>query len=73
MLGENAGEGGAGFLGAVFVVGGDEDDVFSFAGTFTAFVGDLSEGRNDGDEEKEDVFHGDCYVGNNDFLAIGVK
>jgi len=43
MFGKDAGEGGAGFLGPVFVIGGNKDDVLSLAGTGSALVGDLRE------------------------------
>ena len=38
VFGQDPGEGGAGFLGAVFVVAGEEDDVLACAGAGVAFV-----------------------------------
>ena len=40
VLGEDTGKSGAGFLGAILVVRGDEDDVLSFAGAGRSFVND---------------------------------
>ena len=61
VLGKDAGEGGAGFLGAVFVVAGEEDDVLAEAGACGAFVNDGSRvdlsDCEDGGEEWGDLFH----------------
>ena len=46
IFSEDTGKGGAGFLGAVFVIGGNKDDVLSFTGTGSALIGDLRESRN---------------------------
>ena len=69
MLGENAGEGGTGFLGAVFVVRGDKDDVFSFPGSFATFVGDLTENWNNCNEKEQEELHKIGYVAEEGFLA----
>jgi len=60
VFGQDAGEGGAGFFGAVFVVGGDEDEVFSFAGAGFAFVGDLGRDGQEGEEKEQDYWHS-CF------------
>ena len=52
-FGEDAGEGGKRFLGAVFVVAGDEDDVFADAGAGAALVDDLGLNSFQGEEESE--------------------
>jgi hypothetical protein len=58
VLGKDAGEGGTGFLGAIFMIRGDEDEVFAFAGAFTTEVSDLPERRENQGEKEEKVFHG---------------
>lgn len=46
IFSEDTGKGGAGFLGAVFVIGGNKDDVLSFSRARRSFIRDLSKGRN---------------------------
>jgi len=46
IFSEDASKGGAGFLGAVFVIRGNEDDVLSFSRARRAFIRDLSKSRN---------------------------
>ena len=63
VLGENAGEGRAGFLGPVFVVAGQEDDVLALAKAGIAFVDDGGAGveagqAEKGAEEDQGGFHG---------------
>jgi len=61
VLGEDAGEGRAGFLGAVFVVAGEEDDVLACAGALGAFVDErlgLERGQRERSaEDGEERFH----------------
>ena len=49
VLGEDASKSGAGFLGAVFVIGSDENDVLTFAWSGFSFVGYLSGKWSDGE------------------------
>lgn len=44
MFCKNAGEGGTGFLGAIFVIGSDKDNMLAFTGAGSAFVSELREG-----------------------------
>lgn len=46
IFSEDSSKGGAGFLGAVFVIRGNEDDVLSFSRAGRALIRDLSKGRN---------------------------
>ena len=67
VLGEDAGEGGTGFLGAVFVVAGEEDDVLAYAGAGLALIDDGGgmDGRGGeyGGDEQAKGFHFDFGVG----------
>ena len=57
MLGEDLGDERAGLFGTVFVVVGDEDDVFAFAGAFGAFINKRRGGEEaDGGHECEEWF-----------------
>ena len=46
IFSEDSSKGGAGFLGAVFVIRGNEDDVLSFSRAGRSLIRDLSKGRN---------------------------
>ena len=63
-LGQDARDGRAGFLAAIFVVAGDEDDAFALAGPFGTLINQRT-GHGEGGQLQEES---ECDMGGFHFL-----